>query len=88
MTETLLDQEVSIVDHESCHIVVINDDHNSFERVIETFMQVLGHTSQQAEQLALMIHTKGSARVKHGTFEELQPLTEQLISADLDATIE
>lgn len=88
MVETLLDEEIAVVDHESCHIVVVNDDHNPFDKVIETFVQVLGHTTQQAEQLALMIHTKGSARVKHGTFEELQPLCEKLIGAELDATIE
>ena len=88
MVETLLDEEVAIVDHESCHIVVVNDDVNPFDKVIEAFVQVLGHTTQQAEQLALMIHTKGSARVKHGTFEELREPCEKLIGAGLDSTIE
>jgi len=81
-------EETDVVDHENCHIVVVNDDHNPFDHVIQTFVDVLGHNTQQAEQLAMMIHHKGSARVKNGTFEELQPLCEKLIGADLDATIE
>ncbi len=81
-------EDVATVDHENCSIVVINDDHNSFEHVIESFMDVLQHSAQQAEQLALMIHTKGSARVKNGTFEELRAQCEALIERGLDATIE
>ncbi len=88
MIETLLDEEIAIVDHENCHIVVTNDDHNPFDKVIEAFIQILGHTPEQAEQLAYMIHTKGSARVKHGTFEELREPCEALIGANLDSTIE
>lgn len=85
----LLDMPViSGIDHENCDIVVNNDDYNSFDHVIECFCSILGHTNEQAEQLALLIHTKGSARVKHGTFEELQPLAEALIDQGLDATIE
>lgn len=87
-TELLDKEETEVVDHENCHIVVFNDDVNPFNLVIETFIEVLGHNSQQAEQLALIIHTKGQARVKSGTFETLQPLAEKLIAACLDATIE
>jgi ATP-dependent Clp protease adaptor protein ClpS len=88
MEQTLELEEIGTVNHDSCHIVVMNDDHNTVDHVIDTFMKVLKHPREQAEQLTLMIHTKGQARVKHGTFEELQPPTELLIDAGLDATIE
>lgn len=88
MEQVLEKEKTGIVDHDSCNIVVFNDDFNSFEHVIDCFQRILKHSYFQAEQLALIIHTKGKAQVKHGTFEELQPLCEQLISEDLDATIE
>lgn len=88
MTEELLDEEVLTVDHNNCRIVVHNDDVNSFEHVIQSFMDVLKHSKEQAEQLAMIIHTKGKANVKDGTFDELRPLCEALIDRDLSADIE
>jgi ATP-dependent Clp protease adaptor protein ClpS len=70
------------------HIIVYNDDHNSFEWVIECFMQVLRHTSEQAEQLALIIHNKGKGTVKTGVKNELIPLCEALLDRGLSAEIE
>ena len=69
-------------------IIVFNDDHNSFEWVIETFMQILRHTSEQAEQLALIIHNKGKATVKSGTKTDLIPLCEALLDRGLSAEVE
>ena len=69
-------------------IIVYNDDHNTFDWVIESFIDVLGHTSVQAEQLALIIHTKGKATVKTGPKEELLPLMQGLNDRGLSAVIE
>ena len=69
-------------------IIVYNDDHNTFEWVIECFMEILGHSSIQAEQLALIIHTKGKATVKTGSKEELLPLMGALNDRGLSAVIE
>ncbi len=88
MVETLLENELAIVDHENCSIIVYNDNVNNFQHVIKTFVEVLGCTEQQAEQLAMIIHSKGKANVKRGSFKELQPKCEKLISADLLADIE
>jgi ATP-dependent Clp protease adaptor protein ClpS len=70
------------------HIIVYNDDHNTFEWVIECFIEVLGHSHEQAEQLSLIIHFKGKATVKTGTRSELQPLKDGLIDRGLSAVIE
>lgn len=69
-------------------IIVWNDDVNTFDWVIQSFMEILHHTSEQAEQLAIIIHTKGKAIVKTGPFNELRPSCEALqdrgLSAEMD----
>ena len=69
------------------HIIVYNDDYNTFEWVIECFVAVLRHTSEQAEQLAMIIHFKGKATVKSGVKEELIPLCEALLDRGLSAEV-
>lgn len=69
-------------------IVVYNDDHNTFDWVIECFMDILGHTAIQAEQLSLLIHFKGKASVKQAEIEILRPLKDALVDRGLSAVIE
>jgi len=69
------------------HIIVYNDDVNTFEWVIECFMAVLKHTHEQAEQLSLIVHFKGKATVKSGGKEELIPLCEALLDRGLSAEV-
>ena len=73
---------------EQAELVVLNDDYNTFEWVIECFVEVLSHSSEQSEQLAWMIHTKGRASVKLGSFEELRPFKDALVDRGLNAIIE
>ena len=68
-------------------IIVYNDDHNSFDWVIQCFVEILGHTFEQAEQLSLIIHFKGKACVKRGTRKELKPLKDALVERGLSAVI-
>lgn len=69
------------------HIIVYNDDFNTFEWVIECFMAVLKHTHEQAEQLSLIVHFKGKATVKSGAKDELIPLCEALLERGLSAEV-
>jgi len=69
-------------------LVVYNDDHNTFEWVIECFMEVLQHTEAQSEQLALLIHFKGKATVKTAPKRILQPRKDALVDRGLSAVIE
>lgn len=73
---------------EPAKLLVYNDDHNTFDWVIQCFMEILQHTSEQAEQLALIIHFKGKATVKNGSFKELKPKKDALIDRGLSAVIE
>ncbi|MDX2136155.1 MAG: ATP-dependent Clp protease adaptor ClpS [Saprospiraceae bacterium] len=86
------DEDVLVIDDIGsdipAQIIVYNDDHNTFEWVIQCFMEVLKHPSEQAEQLSLIIHFKGKATVKSGPKSELLPLREQLVDRGLSAVIE
>jgi ATP-dependent Clp protease adaptor protein ClpS len=70
------------------HIVVYNDDVNTFDWVIESLMEVCDHTFEQAEQCSLLIHFKGKASVKTGAFKSLHPLKDALTERGLSAVIE
>lgn len=93
MLELDVDQEIELSDVTvddllGNKLVVYNDDHNSFEYVIECFVAYLKHSAEQAEQLAWIIHSKGKAVVKDGTKEELEPIHRALVDAGLAAEIE
>ena len=85
-----LDEEVLIEDHagEVSEIIVYNDDVNTFDWVIECFVDVCKHTFEQAEQLTLMVHFNGKASVKRGAFDTLRPMKECLCERGLSAVIE
>ncbi len=68
-------------------IVLYNDDVNTFDHVIETLVKVCDHTSEQAEQCALLVHYKGKCTVKTGEFKKLKPLCLQLLDAGLSAEL-
>lgn len=68
-------------------IYINNDEFNTFHHVISCLMRYCNHTEIQAEQLSLIIHTKGSAQVKHGTMAELTPIKEALVVNNLHAYI-
>ena len=72
-------------------LIVWNDEVNTFEWVIETLMEICGHSAEQAEQCALIIHSRGKYAVKYGNYEELKPqcdaITERGISASIEETV-
>ncbi|TAK41224.1 MAG: ATP-dependent Clp protease adaptor ClpS [Saprospiraceae bacterium] len=73
---------------EPAQLIVYNDDVNTFDWVIESLVSVLRHTSEQAEQLSMIIHTKGKATVKTAPFNELRPKKDALVERGLSAVIE
>lgn len=87
--DVLLEEDLSDSDIGSvAQLIVYNDDVNTFEWVIQCFIEVLRHTTEQAEQLALLIHFKGKATVKTASKRELMPKKEALIDRGLSAVIE
>lgn len=89
LEEVLVEDEVEdsdVGDH--AQLIVYNDDHNTFDWVIQCFMEILKHGSAQAEQLALIIHFKGKATVKTAPKNVLKPKKDALIDRGLSAVIE
>jgi ATP-dependent Clp protease adaptor protein ClpS len=83
----LLEDELTDIGVKST-IIVYNDDHNSFDWVIQCFTEILNHSNEQAEQLSLIVHFKGKATVKTGAFDVLKPLKDGLVDRGLSAVIE
>ena len=70
------------------HLIVWNDEVNTFQWVIETLIEICGHTQEQAEQCAMIIHTKGKYAVKEGSYEDLKPLCDSITERGIGATVE
>ena len=70
------------------HLIVWNDDVNTFDWVIETLMEVCHHDYEQAEQCAYIIHFKGKYAVKHGSYDELKPICDAITERGIGATVE
>lgn len=87
---TELEEDVDVLTEtvSSCQLIVWNDDVNTFDWVIETLMEVCGHSFEQAEQCSLFIHFKGKYAVKDGMFEDLKPMCEAILERGINATVE
>ncbi len=69
-------------------LVVWNDEINTFEWVIETLVEICHHSQEQAEQCAMLIHTKGNYAVKNGSYKFLKPKCDAITDRKIGATIE
>ena len=69
-------------------LIVWNDEVNTFEWVIETLVEVCGHSTEQAEQCAYLIHFKGKYAVKNGEFDELKTACDAITDRGIGATVE
>jgi ATP-dependent Clp protease adaptor protein ClpS len=67
-----------------CHVIVLNDDHNTFEHVARTLARFIpGIDYERGMALANKIHTAGEARVWSGPREQAELYWEQLKDAGL-----
>ena len=87
-TQFLEDTDYLTAEEEYCHLVVWNDEVNTFEWVIETLIEVCGHSTEQAEQCSMIIHTKGKYAVKEGTYDILKPQCDAITERGINATVE
>jgi ATP-dependent Clp protease adaptor protein ClpS len=89
-TATQLQEETDVLTsvEESCSLIVWNDEVNTFEWVIETLIEVCGHSENQAEQCSMIIHTKGKYAVKEGSYDALKPMCDAITERGIGATIE
>lgn len=72
----------------TCQLIVWNDEVNTFEWVIDTLMEVCGHSFEQAEQCSYIIHFKGKYAVKDGMYDDLKPMCDAILDRGINATVE
>jgi ATP-dependent Clp protease adaptor protein ClpS len=82
------DTDVLTTLDEPFSLIVWNDEVNTFEWVIETLVEVCGHTAEQAEQCAYIIHFQGKYAVKQGSYDDLKPLCDAITDRGIGATLE
>ena len=87
-TQEVLDTDVLTEVEQPCSLIVWNDDVNTFDWVIDTLVQICGHSKEQAEQCAILIHFKGKYAVKKDSFDNLKPQCDAINDRNINATIE
>ena len=73
---------------EPCNLIVWNDEVNTFQWVIDTLMEVCGHSYEQAEQCSYIIHFQGKYAVKKGGYDELKSMCDAITDRGIGATVE
>jgi len=71
-----------------CSLIVWNDEVNTFEWVIDTLIEICGHSTEQAEQCAIIIDSKGKYAVKEGSYETLKPQCDAITDRGINATVD
>ena len=74
-------------DKEKNKLILWNDEVNSFDFVIDSLIEVCGHTPEQAETCTWIAHFKGKCPVKSGSFDVLKPLYSELTNRKLTVEI-
>ncbi len=70
------------------HLVLYNDDVNTFDFVIESLIEICHHEREQAEQCSVIVHNNGRCSVKDGTVKDLRRMCKALVQRGLTAEVE
>ena len=68
-------------------LFLINDNHNTFDYVVDCLVSLCDHEPIQAEQCALITHYKGSCNILSGNKSDLELVKDDLIIYGLDVDI-
>ncbi len=68
-------------------LILYNDDHNSFEHVIQSLIEVCDHDEIQAEQCAVIAHFRGKCDIRRGNMGLLSEMQASLQRRDLTVEI-
>ena len=88
MNETLeITEEQSTATQELYKLILWNDDFNNFQWVINCLMDICKHSGEQAEQVTLLVHHKGSCIIKLGSREILKKMMMELLDRGLSGSL-
>ncbi len=86
-TNSQSDIELEEILTEESELILWNDDHNTFDHVINCLVKYCNHTKIQAEQCAYIVHHNGKCLVKRGPFEKIIPMASSLLKNGLTAEV-
>ena len=88
--ETLTDEDVTLdlSFMEDSKLVLYNDDHNSFDKVIMALIIYCQISSAKAAEIAMKVHNDGKAIAKYGPRDKLEPIAKTFGELDLTCEIE
>jgi ATP-dependent Clp protease adaptor protein ClpS len=89
-TDTLIMEDV-VLDLsflEDSKLVLYNDDHNAFDKVIMALIIYCEISSAKAAEIAMKVHTDGKAIAKYGPRDKLEPIAKTFGELDLTCEIE
>ena len=69
-------------------VVVHNDNHNTFDHVIDCLIDICGHNIFQAEQCAIIVHSHKTCAVFVDSYTECSQVHEYLHESGLTVTLE
>lgn len=86
--ETIEDIKLDLSFLEDSKLILFNDDHNSFDKVIMAIIVYCQIDGAKAAELTMKIHNEGKAVVKYASREKLEPIAEIFGQLDLTCEIE
>jgi ATP-dependent Clp protease adaptor protein ClpS len=85
-TIELEDVKLDLSFMEDSKLILFNDDHNSFDKVIMALIVYCQVSSAKAAEISMKVHNEGKAVAKYGSREQLEPIAK--IFGELDLTCE
>ena len=73
--------------HDKAQLILNNDEVHSFDFVIMALVKVCRHSSEQAEQCALIAHYNNSCVVYTGKLSVVESMFEELFASGLDVEL-
>jgi ATP-dependent Clp protease adaptor protein ClpS len=86
-TQELVQVEVTTTLTKTYNIILFNDDHNTFDWVIKSLVEICDHTTEQAEQCAMIVHFRGKYAIKSGEREDMMRRCIALVERGLSAEV-
>ena len=84
LTQTVVETTLTDV----YQIVLFNDEHNTFDWVIKSLVEVCDHTHAQAEQCAMIVHFRGKYGIKSGEKKDMINRCIALLDRGLTAEVQ
>ena len=69
-------------------LIIHNDDHHSFDFVIDALMNICELDLEESVQCTYIIHHRGKCVVKEGSEDKLKPMKKTLVDRGLRASLD